>query len=37
VTSLTKGEVKQLRAIANEIRHVAPVEESPKAEQDSGY
>jgi hypothetical protein len=49
LTSLSKGEVKKLRAVANEIRHVAPVapaseeaapsqaEESPKAEKDSGY
>jgi hypothetical protein len=49
LTSLTKGEVKKLRAVANEIRHLAPVEppseaagpsraeESPKAEKDSGY
>ncbi len=49
LTSLSKGEVKKLRAVANEIRHILPAasppdeaapsqaEESPKAEKDSGY
>jgi hypothetical protein len=37
VTSLSKEEGKKLRAIANEIRHVAPVEENPKAEGETGY
>ena len=49
MTSLTKGEVKKLRAIANDIRHLAPAEpsseeaasskteESPKPGGDSGY
>jgi hypothetical protein len=41
MTSPTKGEVKQLRAIANEIRHILPAtpppQESAKPEGDSGY
>ncbi len=49
LTSLSKGEVKKLRAVANEIRHAAPVEppseeaasnkteESSKPEGETGY